>query len=783
MVKQNIKKHTFEPGAMTIIQMGEELIGHPSTALNELVKNGYDADALLSRVYIHYDKDRTKSFAFILDDGTGMNEATLFGDWLQPSFSAKRKPKSTSEVFHRHFLGSKGIGRLAAMALGQYTTVITKKAGESQYNWVTVDRESFRQEVKLSEVSFPGDKTGLPCEVFSEGLLSASRGVPANEALVKILENNSLRGFSNGTLVVVEALDESIIKILQDDFFHQTETFDNMLKDTTFYRSLATLITPLNLSSEIQKELMSRRIIQKEVSLANPASFFAVEFGTNLLPNQEPDKIEWQKIESIPIQSVFDYRVLGRVNESGAVDGYFSYRRIENDPRDEKLEISIQEIEDISLSDDVVSIDSSVPKNKTTEVGEYYFDIRVYDIGESDNLEKLARQSGLDSARKFKEAFKHVQGLRVSKNGFGVKPYGEQEAEDWIGLSKLRVQDPGHNVNTNQVLGYVFFYSPENDSLQEKTNREGFSENTAFIEVKITLKAIFKYIGRERYNYRLVHGLGRAPVSKHLRPDIQKFLQKINSTDSLTTIRKSSEEFMKDVTTAMDNLEDSLTFSERLASLGTGIELVYHEMAQPISRLLITHESLSLKKEKVQGELREGLSFDINSLADSTGVLSELRKSLMPAIGRSRKKKFRPYETFLKVCNLYKSDFVEGRISPKADERMKEYELFSQEYAFWIAFLNIVNNAVYWIKKSGRPGEIRLELEEGNIVVSNSGPPIREDILDYIFEYGVTTKNEVHATGLGLSFTRSILSTIQWQISAENRGSGPAFILKEVRHD
>ena len=50
---------------------------------------------------------------------------------------------------------------------------------------------------------------------------------------------------------------------------------------------------------------------------------------------------------------------------------------------------------------------------------------------------------------------------------------------------------------------------------------------------------------------------------------------------------------MKDVTTSMDNLEESLTFSERLASLGSGIELVYHEMVQPISGLKTTTASLN----------------------------------------------------------------------------------------------------------------------------------------------------------------------------------------------
>ncbi|MFC2011956.1 ATP-binding protein, partial [Chloroflexota bacterium] len=490
---KEVKRHKFQHGAMSIIQMGEELIGHPSTALNELVKNGYDADAILSRVYFQYDDDPTRSFALIIDYGNGMSNDTLFGDWLQPSISAKRKPGARSEIYKRHFLGSKGIGRLAAMALGQYTTVITKREDEPVYNWITVNREAFKEEKLLSQIEFPGDRIERFCDLFSDKAIIEIREVPQNDALVKILERNKLDKFSKGTLIVIEALDESVIKILEEDFPKQTELFDQSLKNTDFYKSLATLITPLNLSSEIQRELREKGIIQKEISLAAKGSTFSVEFGTNLLPDQEENEIEWQEIESIPILSVFDYRVLGRMKSNGSVEGYIIYSRLENDTYEEEFIIDIQDIEDDGLSvrtDNEILAGLSKRKSRT-EVGEYYFDVRVYDIGESDNLDKLARQAGLGSGSKFREAFKYFQGLRVSKNGFGVKPYGE-EVEDWIGLSKVRVQDPGHNVNTNQILGYVFFYSPENDNLQEKTNREGFSENTAFIEVKNTLLTIFK---------------------------------------------------------------------------------------------------------------------------------------------------------------------------------------------------------------------------------------------------------------------------------------------------
>jgi K+-sensing histidine kinase KdpD len=47
----------------------------------------------------------------------------------------------------------------------------------------------------------------------------------------------------------------------------------------------------------------------------------------------------------------------------------------------------------------------------------------------------------------------------------------------------------------------------------------------------------------------------------------------------------------------------------------------------------------------------------------------------------------------------------------------------------------------------------------------------------------VTTKQEKYATGLGLAFTRSVLGKIGWEISAENRDEGPAFLIKEASND
>ena len=63
--------------------------------------------------------------------------------------------------------------------------------------------------------------------------------------------------------------------------------------------------------------------------------------------------------------------------------------------------------------------------------------------------------------------------------------------------------------------------------------------------------------------------------------------------------------------------------------------------------------------------------------------------------------------------------------------------------------------------------------------VDNYDSRLSDDALEDIFEYGVTMKQEKNATGLGLTFTRNILGSHGWEIWAENRNDGPAFLLRK----
>jgi signal transduction histidine kinase len=154
--KPTDKKFTVD--AKAILTLGRNSIKDHTTAVVELIKNAYDADA--DSVDIEVTKTATKEGQIRLaDNGHGMSESDLNNNWLRIGFSEKVTNK-TSSNFKRRKTGEKGIGRLSADRLGALLELKTKSKGHSATG-LKVDWEAFEKigldigDVTLQELDDP----------------------------------------------------------------------------------------------------------------------------------------------------------------------------------------------------------------------------------------------------------------------------------------------------------------------------------------------------------------------------------------------------------------------------------------------------------------------------------------------------------------------------------------------------------------------------------------------------------------------------------------------------
>lgn len=116
---------TFTVDTHLFRELGELLVGRVSTALVELIKNAYDADATVVTLFgEHLDKP-AQGRIVITDDGTGMTEDAFTNGFLRIASRIKEHEARRSTIYRRRFTGAKGIGRLAAHKLARRMAILS----------------------------------------------------------------------------------------------------------------------------------------------------------------------------------------------------------------------------------------------------------------------------------------------------------------------------------------------------------------------------------------------------------------------------------------------------------------------------------------------------------------------------------------------------------------------------------------------------------------------------------------------------------------------------------
>ena len=199
-MSEQIKTLKFKFDVSAYRLLGRELITDRITALFELVKNCYDANAENVLVKFENINPRSdKSKISIIDDGIGMSFEDVQDKWMVIGTSSKRKAKQSPPPYNRKVVGKKGVGRFAVDKLGAKLLLKTTKKGSNELLCLETDWSYYaNQENKQLTPDFSGENkyfTDIENKYWTETTEKDSSGTTLEISMISDVwtENDIIR--------------------------------------------------------------------------------------------------------------------------------------------------------------------------------------------------------------------------------------------------------------------------------------------------------------------------------------------------------------------------------------------------------------------------------------------------------------------------------------------------------------------------------------------------------------------------------------------------------------
>lgn len=223
-------------------------------------------------------------------------------------------------------------------------------------------------------------------------------------------------------------------------------------------------------------------------------------------------------------------------------------------------------------------------------------------------------------------------------------------------------------------------------------------------------------------------------------------------------------------------LEEQLEFYSDFAQMGMGVGILQHEFENSARNM-----RLAIRDLKPWADGTPDLKKVYQRLRNSFDHLDDYLKMLDP-LGRRlnrRKVELSGDEIRIHLRRIFRRKLEENEIELEPSSSFLSKTVKCHSAGILGAFVNIVDNAIYWVANGAR-GEkvIRLDADKNGFLISNSGPGIEERLRERIFDFGETTKPG--GRGMGLAVSRETLRREGFDLVLINAGSdvAPLFQIK-----
>ncbi len=818
-----MEKVPFNVSARTARLIGRENVSSAEGALIELVKNSYDADAkfcivffedayaeipqkidpkklndlcfrlgelklkdcfqrdlfddelrfsqeLYNKLYLKNERNALEEklantvVIHIMDNGDGMLEETIKTSWMTIGTDNKHL-NFRSEASGRIKSGAKGIGRFALDRLGEHCNLLTKTAEEQDALRWRVDWGDF-------------DSQGLTIDEVNAEL--GKSAITLKENFVTVL----------GSEIAASELFCNVNKGTHIQISHVRDrwAFEDVEK---IFRELESLV-PASDTSDFSVYLFSQRH-KDRFGIIEPS--ICDDYDYKLTADMGEDgvchiAISRNEIDPEKIPDTLLRRKFFREDR-------YRYERLFKEPYEYKRTFA-------QLVPGLIDLDEDAHKAIGSFRLVFYFLKRVSDS--VDTATFLHRS--FDSASR-KRWLNNNSGIRIYRDNFRVRPYGEigKSSWDWLGLGRRQADDPSAlrsgrwKVPPSNISGIIKISRLNNLGLEDKSSREGILENDAFALFRSVIESLVKEFEQDRGGlykeiYKDFLSRKKTPTDDELKPseeiDAEKIAQKI--FDELKKENKTVEQDKDKLALALlkekargreidDRLEDMKKENSLLrvfASSGITIAAFTHELDSLNAKLGGRFEQLEkvfTQYLELSGTSRELVPDHKNPFRrieilkrDDERVKNWIKYSLRSIRKDKRNRKVVSLKPYLEnLRDEWNSTLLERQVYLDVAAGTEDLSIKCFEIDLDCIFNNLIINSIDAFKRRGFAGERRIRIHAGSITggvsftYRDSGPGLSESILNPmdIFIPTFTTKKNKHGvdvgTGMGMWLVKSTL--------------------------
>jgi len=414
--------------------------------------------------------------------------------------------------------------------------------------------------------------------------------------------------------------------------------------------------------------------------------------------------------------------------------------------------------------------------------------------------------------RNWQEFMAANQGIRIYRDKFRVRPYGEPSGKgDWLDLGIRRAKSPGGvkqggwKVGPHQIVGAVFIGRQSNPLLEDQTNREGIVESEAFFDMHAfcvkTIQIFEGYaqkVAREEdedsdteekkslakkaitETTEVVEAF-KSKISESIETDApspQEYLDKLLEIESkLAEAAARSNELEVHLEQKAEELESEKDTLANLASLGILTVCFGHEAKEFTNLSLVNAQNLKSNFElgtfMLTPPYDEEFSKCLNTIISSTGfvrnfasfalgnIKPDKRKRKATSIGGIANDVFKSLKASLERQN------IEFDISVESQTKITAFEIDLESI-----LVNLISNSIWALKRTPigqRFISVKITEEDDYLELSfaDSGFGLETGTEELIFQPMYSTrldrKGAVEGTGMGLSIVKNFV---------ENHASG-----------